>query len=59
MVGSSSLHLRAPAARCQALGSKIPVFPLETGISLNPPPTKPPFGSKNGEPNQTDADEFP
>jgi hypothetical protein len=58
MVGSSSPHLRAPAACCQALGSKIPVFPFKTGISLNPP-TKPPFGSKNGEPNQTDANKFP
>jgi hypothetical protein len=58
MVGSSSSHLRAPAARCQALGSEIPVFPVEAGISPNSP-TKPPFGSKNGEPNQPFADKFP
>jgi hypothetical protein len=58
MVGSSSPHRRAPAARCQALGSKIPVFPFETGISPNPL-TEPPFGQKNGEPNQPVANKFP
>src|ERR1700757_773140 len=35
MVGSSSPHLRAPAACGQALGSAIPVFPVESGILSN------------------------
>jgi hypothetical protein len=57
--GPAGAPLAQQAAATEAVGGqKLPVFPVETGIS-SIFPTQPSFGCKNGSENQVLACEFP